>query len=219
VEKVLSDSKMSFEIIVVNDGSRDMTGQKALNHSRINHKIKSIGYNNNQGKGFAIKKGFISACGDAVIFIDCDSDIDPGQIKSYFHALNYGDVVVGSKRHPLSTVNVPFLRRFLSYGFNILVTLLTGLRIHDTQTGLKAVRRKALEPVFSVLSVRRFAYDVELLSVANLFGLKIIELPVEITLSNIFFSPFEMYRMFLDLLQISYRLRVSNQYRKFIPEE
>jgi hypothetical protein len=91
--------------------------------------------------------------------------------------------------------------------------LLTGLRVHDTQTGLKAVRRKELEPVFSVLLVRRFAFDVELLTVANLYGLKIVELPVKMRLTNVLFNPYQIWNMFVDLLGITYRLRVIKWYK------
>ena len=213
VDRVLKETALRYEIIIVNDGSRDSTWEKASNLSITNNHVKVIGYDVNQGKGYAIIKGFSHARGDAVVFLDSDLDIAPHQISSYIRALKYGDLVISSKCHPQSVVEVPFLRRFLSYGFNIFVKLLTGLRVNDTQTGLKAVRRKALEPVFSVLTVRRFAFDVELLTVANLYGLKIVEMPVKIRLSNTLFSPFQVWKMFIDLLGISYRLRVTKWYQ------
>ena len=76
---------------------------------------------------------------------------------------------------------------------------------------MKAVRRKSLEKVFSVLSVKRFAFDVELLAVADLYGLSIVELPVNIRLDSIF-SPKEIFRMFIDLLGVTYRLKVKKYY-------
>ena len=96
----------------------------------------------------------------------------------------------------------------------MLVKLLTGLRVCDTQTGLKAVRRKALEPVFRELTVHRFAFDVELLVLANLYGLKIIELPVKIRLTKVLFSPFQVWKMFIDLLDITYRLKILKWYQR-----
>ena len=214
VDRVLRETALKYELIIVNDGSRDTTWRRALNLSLKNSNLKVVGYAVNQGKGYAIREGFSHASGDAVVFLDSDLDIAPGQISSYLQALKYGDLVIASKRHPQSVVEVPFLRRFLSYGFNILVRLLTGLRVSDTQTGLKAGRRKALEPVFSVLTVRRFAFDVELLTVANLYGLKIVEMPVKIRLTNTLFSPFQVWKMFIDLLGISYRLRVLKWYQR-----
>jgi len=214
VDGVLDKTGLSYELVIVDDGSRDTTREMALNFSQNNDNVKVIGYDVNMGKGYAIKTGFSHACGDAVVFIDSDLDIAPSQISSYVRALKQGDVVVSSKRHPQSVVEVPFLRRFLSYGFHVLVKLLTGLRVRDTQTGLKAVRRKTLKPVFRVLTVRRFAFDVELLTVANLCGLKIIELPVKIRLTKMLFRPFEMWKMFVDLLGIAYRLRVIKWYQQ-----
>ena len=214
VDSVLKETVLSYELIIVDDGSRDTTRRKALNFSQNNSNLKVVGYDVNMGKGNAIRQGFSQACGDAVVFLDSDLDIAPSQISWYVRALKHGDLVVASKRHPQSIVEVPFLRRFLSYGFNVLVKLLTGLRVRDTQTGLKAVRRKALEPVFRVLTVCRFAFDVELLTVANLNNLKIIELPVKIRLTKMLFSPFEMWKMFVDLLGIAYRLRVIKWYQQ-----
>jgi hypothetical protein len=60
--------------------------------------------------------------------------------------------------------------------------------------------------------VKRFAFDVELLTVANLYGLSIVELPVNIRLENPIFSPKEIFRMFIDLLGITYRLRIKKHY-------
>ena len=216
VDRILQETALKYELIIVDDGSNDETRMRIINSFQSNGNLKVVGYPVNQGKGYAIKREFSHACGDAVIFLDSDLDIDPGQILSYIRALKYGDLVVASKYHPQSVIEVPFLRRFLSYGFNLLVQLLTGLRVHDTQTGLKAVRRKELEPVFSVLLTRRFAFDVELLSVANLYGLKIIELPVTMGLSNVFFSPFQIWRMFIDTLSITYRLRVIKLYNELL---
>ena len=214
VDRVLQETALRYEIIVVDDGSHDMTWKIAIDACRNNGNLKLVTYPVNQGKGYAIKQGFSHASGDIVIFLDSDLDIDPCQINSYLRALKYGDLVFASKRHPQSVVEVPFLRKFLSYGFNILVHLLTGLKVQDTQTGMKAVRRKVLEPVFSVLLVRRFAFDVELMTVANLYGLKIVRMPVKIRITNTLFDPFEIWRMFVDLLGISYRLRVLKLYQR-----
>ena len=112
---------------------------------------------------------------------------------------------------------MPFSRKFLSYGFNYLVRLLTGLTLSDTQTGLKAIRRKPFESIFAVLTVGRFAFDVEFLTVANLYGLKIIEMPVKMKLTNKSFSPVQMWKMFMDLLCISYNLRVIKWYSRIKP--
>ena len=90
--------------------------------------------------------------------------------------------------------------------FNGLVRLLTGVPLKDTQSGLKAMRKSAFIDIFPRLAVKRYAFDVELLAVANLYGLKVVEMPVNIKL-DAKFKPKEMWHMFLDLLGIAYRLQ------------
>ncbi len=94
----------------------------------------------------------------------------------------------------------------------------TGVPLKDTQSGLKAMRKSAFINIFPKLAVKRYAFDVELLAVAHLYGLKIVEMPVNIKL-NAKFNSREMYHMFLDLLGIAYRLRISHWYERKIPRK
>lgn len=213
VSHVVGQMGLEYELIVVDDGSVDHTRRKAVDCARVNSNVSVVSHRKNMGKGYTIKTGFSHARGDAVVFIDSDLEIDPRQIGRCVRALEHGDIVVASKWHPQSRVEVPLMRKFLSYGFNALVKLLTRITLRDTQTGLKAVRRKALERVFSKLTVERFAFDVELLAVANLYGLKTVELPVNIRMRHLF-NLREVWRMFLDLLGIAYRLRVLKWYQR-----
>lgn len=207
VDSTVQQTGLGYEIIVVDDGSKDNTRGKVVNYSNKNGHVKIVSYYKNSGKGHAIKTGFQHASGDIVVFIDSDLDIDPKQIICYSKALKDNDIAIASKWHPQSSVKIPLVRRLLSHAFNILVRLLTGVRLRDTQTGLKAVRKKALEKVFSRLAVKRYAYDVELLAVANLYGLKVVEMPVNIQVDGLF-NLKDVWRMFVDLLGIAYRLRV-----------
>ena len=211
VDNVVREMGLKYELIIVDDGSIDNTRMKVNNYARNNGHVKVVGYNNNVGKGFALKTGFSHAIGEMVVFMDSDLDIDPKLIVRYAEALKDGDLVIASKRHPYSKVKMPLMRSFLSRGFNVLVKLLTGLRISDTQTGLKAVKKSSLEEAFSKLAVKRYAFDVELLVIANLRGMKIIELPVHANI-NAPFSFREIWRMFIDLLGITYRLKVLKYY-------
>jgi hypothetical protein len=113
---------------------------------------------------------------------------------------------------------VPLSRKILSECFNALVRLLTGVPLRDTQSGLKAMKKSAFVNIFPRLAVKRYAFDVELLAVANLYGLKVIEMPVDIKL-DAKFKPSEMCHMFLDLLGIAYRLRVIHWYQRSLPQK
>jgi len=213
-ERVLRRTGLDYELIVVDDGSLDDTRRRAIECAKGNAHVRVIGYSRNMGKGYAVKTGFTHARGDVVIFMDSDLEVDPGQMVRYLKALRHADLVVASKWHPRSRVEMPLMRKFLSRGFNALVKLLTGIRLSDTQTGLKAGRRRALEEVFSRVVVKRFAFDVELLAIASLLGLKVAELPVNLRLTRAWFSPRDIWGMFIDLLGITYRLRLLKWYQR-----
>ena len=201
-----------YEIIVVDDGSTDATRREARRAAGNPH-VNVVGYPQNRGKGFAIKHGIKDATGDVVVFMDSDADVKPDLIEQYVTLLRDYDIALASKRHPDSKLSAPLPRRFLSHGFHCLVMLLTGVRVSDTQSGFKAFRREALAKIMSVVSVKRYAFDVELLAVAKLLKLRVVELPVKIRLGSLF-SARQVVRMLVDLLGITYRLRVIHWYQK-----
>jgi glycosyltransferase involved in cell wall biosynthesis len=210
-EKELESVTPDFEIIVVDDGSEDGTG--AAVESLANRRVRLVSYAQNKGKGFALKKGFNLATGGLSLFLDSDSEIHARDLSAYVKALGTADVAIGSKRHPLSVVRTPIIRRFLSLGFNILERLLTGVQASDTQAGLKAIRSSALYRILPLMSVKRYAFDAELLTVATLLNFEIVELPICVDL-RVSFSARQLFRMLIDLLGIAYRLRVRRWYQK-----
>ncbi len=218
IEAVLSSMdltmrKIKHEIIVVDDGSKDNTYSKAVEYANRNCNVKVVSYPLNMGKGYALKKGFIEASSDIVVFTDGDLEVDLNTVSSYMDALVNGDIVIASKWHPDSEVQMPLVRRILSRSFNVLVRLLTGVPLKDTQAGLKAMRRSAFIDIFPHLSVKRYAFDAELLAAAQSRGLKIVEMPVNIKM-NASFKPKDIYKMFIDLLGIAYRLRILHWYQR-----
>lgn len=215
LDRVVKETGLRYEIVVVDDGSIDNTCLKAINYASKNGHVKIVSYKRNLGKGYAVKKGFMQAAGDAVVFVDSDLEIDLERISSYVEALQDGDIIIGSKWHPESVVEMPLIRRILGHSFNVLVRLMTGVKLKDTQTGLKAIRRKAFEDVFLRLAVKRYAFDVELLAVAKLYGLKVVEMPVNIKMKALF-NIKDVWRMFVDLLGIAYRLRVLRWYQQVL---
>lgn len=211
IDRIARQMKLKYELIVVDDGSKDETRKKAINCANNKSHIRVVSYRKNMGKGHAIKTGFMHTLGNFVIFMDSDLDVEPGCIVRYIKALKYGDLAIASKWHPESNIKVPLVRKLLGHSFNVLVRLLTGLKVNDTQTGLKAVRRDALKKFFHKLAINRYAFDVELLVVANISGLKIVELPVNLRINRLFYIK-DALGMFFDLLRIAYRLKISKSY-------
>jgi len=218
IDNAVTPKNLTYEIVVVNDGSADKTLAKAKRYAGRNGHVKVVSYDRNKGKGFAVRTGFMKTNGNVVFFADSDMEIDLEKISDYIDALNYGDIVIASKKHKDSRVEVALSRRILSDCFNVLVRLLTGIPLRDTQSGLKAMKKSAFTNIFPRLAVKRYAFDVELLAVASLYGLKVVEMPVNIKLEAKF-KPNEMWHMFLDLLGIAYRLRVLHWYQRELPKK
>ncbi len=223
IYRVMSQTRWEFEIIVVCDGSPDSTLKHAKSIKQKN--LRVYGYETNRGKGYAVRYGMARSKGDLIVFIDAGMDIDPNGISLMLeHMLWYSsDIIVGSKRHSASKVNYGTGRKIYSYGYYLIVRLLFGLRVRDTQTGLKIFRREVLETVLPRLLVKAYAFDIELLSVANHLGFtKIHEAPVQMTLNfapnskwkrwlPLFLEP-NILKMLQDTLAVFYRLKLLRYY-------
>jgi glycosyltransferase involved in cell wall biosynthesis len=212
----LDTLNVSYEVIVVSDGNIDETVSEA--EQVVSPHIKVIEYNRNMGKGYALRCGVSHSSGELVTFIDADMELDPRYIKGFIAVMESFecDAVVGSKRHPMSNVDYPALRRLQSLIYHLLIRVLFNLKIRDTQTGLKLFRRPVLEDALPVLAIKRFAFDLELLVVAHQFGYrKVIEAPVNLTYKFDSTVDFEAALHILwDTAAIFYRLRILRYYEK-----
>ena len=172
-----------YEVILVDDGSDDQTLDLAREVAEAMRRVRVIGHEVNLGKGSALMRGALSALGELVLFVDADLEVHPRQLEILYDALvsENADVVIGSKLHPDSRVEVPRGRRLLTVGYYLLVRVLFRLPVHDTQTGLKLFRRKVLLRVMPRLLVKRFATDLEVLVNVHRLGYKIVEAPVVVT--------------------------------------
>jgi len=205
-----------FEIVVVSDGSSDRTFEFAQKHQSAS--VKVFEYRPNRGKGHALKYGFSKSQGDLIVFYDTGIDFPPSQIGDFLETLQKAGagLVIGSKRHPRSTVNYPFVRRLISFGAQSLVKILFNLSVTDTQVGLKVFRREVLSEIMPRIVVRRFAFDIELLALAQHYGFKIIEAPVnlDLQLSTAFklVGGNAIWKILIDTLAIFYRLKIMRFY-------
>jgi len=216
VHDVMKGLSFDYEIVVVDDGSHDGTFSEALRAAQtpeLRGHVNAISYHPNQGKGYAIKRGFGYSRGNYIVFIDSDLDISPNHMCHYLRGLKGADIIAASKFHPESRVESPVMRKVLSLGYHWLVRVLLGVNATDTQAGLKAFRRSALERIMPAIVVKQYAFDAEVFAVANLCGLRVGELPVHIKMKASF-PVRQVLRMFIDLLGIAYRKRVRRSYQK-----
>ena len=218
VKNNLESLGLNFEIVVVADGAMDSTYDQALMVS--DPRMKVFGYpGRNRGKGYALRFGAAKASGDRVVFLDAGMDINPSGIAMLLAHMDWyqADAVIGSKRHPVSRVEYPLVRRITSIGYQLLVKILFGLNVKDTQTGIKIFRRELLEKVMPRLLVKDYAIDIELLAVAYHLGFKrIYEAPVSINHQFASLTQGSMirviFRMLKDTLAVFYRLKIKHYY-------
>jgi len=217
IEEAIKGARRSYEIICVVDGKVDKTFENAKKVR--SNKIKVIGYGENKGKGHAVRYGMARAKGDPIAFIDAGMEIDPDGINMLLAHMEWydADIIVGSKRHPVSQVKYPLERRIISRLYQLFVRIFTGLNVSDTQAGLKIFKRKVLEDVLPRLLVKQYAFDLEMLTVAHRLGyVRIFEAPVKIRYS---FGDLThaatreaMKKALIDTLAIIYRLRILRYY-------
>ena len=218
VDRMLKTFKTPYEIIVVDDGSGDWTYEEAKKAAKGMRHIIVKRNEVNQGKGWALKEAFRIAKGEWVVFLDSDLDLDPAQLKLFFEIQKREktDIVIGSKRHPDSKLKYPLKRRIISAGYFFLIKWLYNLPIRDTQTGLKLFRREVLRSVFPKVLVKRYAFDLELLVLANHAGFTIAEAPVIVNYRGKFghIKISTIFNIFWDTMAVFYRLKVIKYYDK-----
>ena len=187
----LSKITDNYEIIVVNDGSRDSTKGVVVSLKDDNRKIKLISYIHNKGKGHAIRRGIEKTSGKYVVLIDADLDIHPRQIKRYMEDYIAGSEedsrvagVIGSKFDKESKVDYPSKRRFMSAVYYKILQAMFGFDLKDTQTGLKLFGGKLIRETAKTMKIDGFAYDIEIISHLYKNGHRIIPLPIECEFSR-----------------------------------
>jgi hypothetical protein len=213
IVRTLDRLDRSYEVIVVSDGSTD-GGQFAL--AEANPNVNVVHYEQRMGKGTALRVGMARTQGKYVAFIDADGELDSGELHSFLAIMDLysPDIVLGSKRHPLSNVQYPPARRAMSWLYQRLTRVLFGLNVRDTQTGLKVMRRDVLEAVLPRTFEKRFAFDLELLVVAKKLGFKgFFEAPIRLDYKfQSTISARAVFLILLDTAGIFYRRYILRSY-------
>ena len=170
------------------------------------------------GLGAALRAAFDATNGSYVMLLGGDVAVNAEQTPEFFAAMitRGADVVVGSKRHEQSRVNYPLLRRILSKAYYAFVHLFIGVKVTDTQSGMRLFRREALAYALDRMLVKQNAFDLEILAIAASHGAKIVEAPVVLKDGARFGVPGRtIVRDILnDTLAVFYRLRILRYYEK-----
>lgn len=186
IRATLSAQHRSYEIIVVDDGSRDDTNKVVREFARSEPKLRLIPLPTCVGKGGAVRQGMLAARGRLQLFADADGATAITELDRLEQAIRNGaDVAIGSRslasRQQGFTVSARWHRRLLGGCFNAIVRSGGIHRISDTQCGFKLFERSVARDLFSVSTINGYGFDLELLFVAQQRGYRIAEIPVNWT--------------------------------------
>lgn len=186
------DCMFTYEMIVVDDGSEDHTSKVALRYSQRygSDKVRVIRLAQNRGKGGAVRMGVLNSRGEKILMADADGATKFPDVEKLEKGLSdlqpwpeQMAIACGSRAHleKESIAQRSYFRTFLMYGFHFLVWFLCVKGIRDTQCGFKLLTREAAARTFSSLHIERWAFDVELLYIAQFLQIPIAEVAVNWT--------------------------------------
>ena len=201
----------AFEILVVDDGSRDETAAVVKDYMARHPSISLLQYQGNRGKGYAVRHGMLKARGLWILSTDADLSAPIEDLPALQAAAQRAGarVAIGSRaiERSLVTVHQSFFREFSGRVFNLILKMIVGLPYKDTQCGFKLFEAAAAREIFSRQLLDGFSFDVEDLAIAKVRGIPVVEVPVrwsnvegtKVTLS-------QGLRSFSDLLVIRWNM-------------
>lgn len=207
ISEYLQKNNWKYEIIVVDDGSRDTTRKVVENYKKRNTHIKLLRNKANRGKGYAVKKGILKANGKYLLFSDADLSTPIEEVEKLLKWLGQGyDVAIGSRGLQESRIEIhqPWYRETMGRIFNLLVQAIVMRGIKDTQCGFKCFKKEVAHNLFPQQKIDGFAFDTEILFLARKHNYKVREVPIRwinspITRVHSIYSSFQMLK---DLMRI-----------------
>jgi glycosyltransferase involved in cell wall biosynthesis len=182
IDRYLRKQDYDYEIIVVNDGSKDRTAEVVKGMMGRVRNLRLIDNKVNKGKGGVVKQGLLEARGEVRLFTDADNSTSINHLERMWPEFEKGfDIVIGSRDVKGAVLDPPqpWYRRVLGDIFNLLVQVVVGLwGIWDTQCGFKALSSKVVGDIIPKCKIDRWAFDPEILILAKNKGYKIKEVPV-----------------------------------------
>ncbi len=203
----------SFEVIIVDDGSRDSTASVIHTIQKKLPYITVVSLPKNRGKGYAVKTGVQHAQGEYILFLDADGSTPISELTKFLEAHGQGaDIGIGSRYLARSAVTIkqPWQRVALGRFGNRLIQVMLLPGIKDTQCGFKTFRADVAKKIYSLQTIDRWGFDMEILALAKLLGYTIKEIPVswhDTTNRKSRFRPFkDAHRTLKDLVKIKCNL-------------
>lgn len=218
----LKEENLDGEILVVDDGSQDQTIKRVEEISKNHPQVKVIPISENRGKGHAVRTGLLRAKGEVCGFTDADQATPIGELKKVLTCFENSkvDVVIGSRAKfgKDAQVEAHLHRRIIGRVFNLILLAVVGVKdlegkaIQDTQCGFKWMTQKAAAEIIPPMTIDGFAFDVEMLYLANRKNLAVAELPInwvdrDESRVNLLLDPI---KMFLQVCQIPLRHRSTS---------
>jgi dolichyl-phosphate beta-glucosyltransferase len=198
IDAFLKQQSYSAEVIIVENGSKDDTVGVVQRFAKDHPYIKLFA-GVPRGKGRAVKRGMLEACGEYRFICDADLSMPIEEVNKFLPPqLNNIDVAIGSREAKgAKRYNEPIRRHIMGRVLNFIVKLLAVREFEDTQCGFKAFSREAAEDLFQVQRINGIGFDVELLYVAQHRGYRMVEVPI-----NWYFDPDSRMRLVQDSLAI-----------------
>ena len=200
-----------YEIIFSNDGSKDGCDRMVEELNLPN--VRVVGYEQNMGKGYAVRVAMLAAEGDYIMFTDADLAYGTDVIRQVYETFVSNpdaQMVIGSRNLSKDGyAGYTAIRKLASKIYIKVLSVIGGFKLSDSQCGCKAFTGKAAKRIFPLCEVNRFAFDFECILWAVKFGIKIVEMPVKIinhreSKVNVLKDAFKMVR---DILKMKKRIK------------
>jgi len=202
IRKALSRVNINYEVILIDDGSTDASLKKLQEITKTDNRFKYLSFRKNYGKSAALHVGFKAATGDAVITMDADLQDDPHEIQNLIKKLDEGfDLCSGWKKKRQD----PFIKKISSKFFNFVTRLISGIKIHDFNCGLKAYKKEVVENVKVYGELHRYIPVL-----AKWQGYKVTEIPVQHhprRYGKTKFGISRFFKGFIDLVTVTFVTR------------